>query len=108
MTRQDLARQRQAHHRLAIIRHVEEVSGNVSATCRYYGISRPTYYTWLPRYEKEGLKGLEDRSSTPHHMPTATPAEVVEKILWLRQQYHFGPEKISMYLQRYHDVTVSV
>ena len=42
MTRQDLARQRQANHRLAIIRHVEEVSGNVAATCRYYGISRPT------------------------------------------------------------------
>ncbi|MEX5258384.1 IS481 family transposase [Kocuria arenosa] len=108
MTRDDLARQRQANHRLAIIRHVEEVSGNVAATCRYYGISRPTYYTWLHRYEEEGLKGLEDRSSAPHHMPTATPAEVVEKILWLRQQYHFGPEKISMYLQRYHDVTVSV
>ncbi|MDV8009190.1 hypothetical protein R4P65_30550 [Rhodococcus sp. IEGM 1318] len=30
-----------------------------------------------------------------------------EKILWLRQQYHFGPQKISMYLARYHDVTIS-
>jgi len=28
--------------------------------------------------------------------------EVVEKILWLRQHYHFGPAKISMYLTRYH------
>lgn len=36
MTRQDLARQRQANHRLAIIRHVEEISHNVSATCRYF------------------------------------------------------------------------
>jgi transposase len=24
-------------------------------TCRYFGISRPTYYTWLGRYEKEGV-----------------------------------------------------
>jgi hypothetical protein len=24
-------------------------------------------------------------------LPTATNVEVVEKILWLRQQYHFGP-----------------
>lgn len=55
----------------------------------------------------EDLTGLEDRSSAPHHMPTATPADVVEKVRWLRQQYHFGPEKISMYLQHYHDVTVS-
>jgi transposase InsO family protein len=27
--------------------------------------------------------------------------------LYLRQNYHFGPAKISMYLGRYHDVTVS-
>jgi hypothetical protein len=32
---------------------------------------------------------------------------VVEKIIWLRQHYHFGPAKIAMYLQRYHDVAVS-
>ncbi|MGW4393354.1 hypothetical protein [Streptomyces sp. NPDC004685] len=31
----------------------------------------------------------------------------MEKILWLRQQYHFGPAKIAMYLERYHDVKVS-
>jgi hypothetical protein len=32
----------------------------------------------------------------------------VEKIIWLRQHYHFGPAKIAMYLGRYHDVTISV
>ena len=82
--------ERQAKHRLAVLRHVEEVSGNVSATCRYYGISRNCYYKWLRRFEAEGVDGLQDRSSAPHRMPTATSAEVVEKILWLRQQYHFG------------------
>jgi transposase InsO family protein len=30
-----------------------EVSGNVAATCRYYGISRQAYYGWLKRYEKQ-------------------------------------------------------
>jgi transposase-like protein len=55
MTRQDLERQRQAKHRLAGIHHAQEVSGNVSATCRYYGISRHCYYKWLRRYEEEGL-----------------------------------------------------
>ncbi|MFE7161494.1 helix-turn-helix domain-containing protein [Streptomyces sp. NPDC057636] len=42
------------------------------ATCRHYGISRPCYYTWLRRYEAEGLDGLKDRSSAPHHTPHAT------------------------------------
>jgi transposase-like protein len=32
---------------------------------------------------------------------------VVGKILYLRQNYHFGPGKIAMYLARYHDVSIS-
>jgi len=31
--------------RLAIIRHVEEITQNVAKTCRYYGISRMAFYT---------------------------------------------------------------
>ena len=37
----------------------------------------------------------------------ATEVDVVGKIVYLRQTYHFGPEKIAMYLKRYHDVSVS-
>jgi transposase-like protein len=47
--------ERRANRRLAVLRHVEEVSGNVAATCRYYGISRQCYYGWLRRYEADGL-----------------------------------------------------
>ena len=32
---------------------------------------------------------------------------MVGKIIYLRQNYHFGPGKISMYLHRYHDIEVS-
>ena len=99
--------ERRARRRLAVLRHVEEVSGNVAATCRYYGISRECYYRWRRRYETDGLEGLKDRSHRPHHSPRATQAEVVEKIIWLRKHYHFGSAKIAMYLARYHDVTIS-
>ncbi len=99
--------ERRAKHKLAVLRHVEEVSGSVAATCRYYGISRQCYYVWRRRFDEEGFEGLNDRSSVPHHQPTKTDPEVIEKILWLRQQYHFGPQRISMYLARYHDVTIS-
>lgn len=50
---------------------------------------------------------MRDRSSVPHRQPTKTDPEVIEKVLWLCQQYHFGPHKISMYLARYHDINVS-
>ena len=99
--------QRQAKYRLAILRHVEEVTGNVAATCRYYGISRQRFYRWQRRYAELGVAGLRDRSKRPHHCPKATSDEVIGKVIHLRQHYHFGPLKISMYLQRYHDVEIS-
>ena len=103
----DREQQRKIRHRLAVLRHAEEVSGNVAATCRYYGISRPTFYKWRSRFDELGAEGLRDRSSRPHNSPTATKGEVVERIVHLRQNYHFGPALIAMYLKRYHDVEIS-
>jgi transposase len=105
VTEKELARA--AAHRLAIIRHAQEVTGNVAMTCRYFGITRQAFYKWLRRYEEQGLDGLRDRSRRPHVIPHATKPEVVGKIVYLRRNYHFGPHKISMYLQRYHDIEVS-
>lgn len=95
--------ERRAKHKLAVLRHVEEVSGSVAATCRYYGISRQRYYVWRRRFDEEEVEALNDRSSVPYHQPTKTDPQVIEKILWLRQQYHFGPQRNS----RYHEVTIS-
>ena len=68
--------------RLAMIRYCEEVDGNVARTCRYYGISRPTYYKWLRRYEELGTRAFgtpraghtqperdEDRGGRQDHLP---------------------------------------
>ena len=54
--------QRLVKHRRAVLDHAEEVTGNVAQTCRYYGISRQTFYKWLNRYQEKGLEGLRDRS----------------------------------------------
>jgi transposase len=105
VTEQELARG--AARRLAIIRHAQEVTGNVSATCRYFGITRQAFYNWLRRYEDLGLDGMRDRSRRPQHEPERDQGEVVGKIVYLRQHYDFGPHKIAMYLKRYHDVQVS-
>jgi transposase-like protein len=66
--------QRRAAHRLAVIRHAREVTGNVSKTCRYYGITRQAYYKWLRRYEAGGVAALRDGSSRPHTSLNATSA----------------------------------
>ena len=93
--------ERQIHHRLAILRHAEEVSKNVAATCRHLGITRQTFYKWERRLKLEGEAGLQEHSKAPHFSPRATNSEVVGKIIYLRQNYHFGPQKIAMYLKRY-------
>jgi transposase InsO family protein len=98
---------RQVRRRLAILQHAEEVTGNVAMTCRYYGITRQSFYVWKRRYDELGEEGLKDRSRRPKTSPRATPVDIVGKILYLRQHYHFGPAKIAMYLRRYHDVTIS-
>lgn len=98
---------RNAARRLAILQHAEEITGNVSKTCRYYGVSRQVFYRWKRLYEAEGAEGLRDRSCRPKYCPRETRTEVVGKIIYLRQNYHFGPTKIAMYLKRYHDIEIS-
>jgi transposase-like protein len=64
VTEQELTRR--AKRRLAILRHAEEITGNVALTCRYYGISRQVFYKWRQRYEQHGLDGdVRDRAAVP-------------------------------------------
>jgi transposase len=70
-------------------------------------LSRKTFYKWKQRHAINGDAGLADRARTPHVSPRATPREVVSKILYLRQHYHFGPAKIADYLQRFHQVSLA-
>lgn len=50
---------RQVRRRLAILLHAEEVTGNVAMTCRYYGITRQSFYVWKRRYDEVGEEGLK-------------------------------------------------
>lgn len=49
------------------------------------GISRQCASKWVNRYRKYGELGLQDRSSTPHHHPTATAARLVAEIEAMRR-----------------------
>ena len=51
--------------------------------------------------------GPAGRLASAHHSPGATRTEIVGKVVYLRQHYHYDPRKISMYLKRYHDVAIS-
>jgi transposase-like protein len=72
---------RQVRRRLAVLRHAEQVTGNVAMTCRYYGISQQNLYVWSARYHELGPDGLKDPSRRPKTSPKATHVDVVGKIL---------------------------
>lgn len=93
--------------RSRVLAHASEITGNVSQTRRHFGVSRKTFYKWKARYEEHGEAGLDDQSRVPHHCPHAIPKEVVSKVLYLRENYHFGAGKIADYLRRYHQVSVA-
>src|SRR4030095_6913520 len=82
-------------------------TANVSRPCRHFGISRKTFYKWKGRFDADGQAALGDRSRAPRRSPRSTPPDVVSRILYLRQRYHFGPGKIAAYLQRFHAVTIA-
>src|SRR3954451_10241025 len=59
------------------------------------GISRKCVSTWLERFAAEGVAGLADRSSRPHHSPRRTAPEVEDRILQLRAKQRRGPDAIG-------------
>ena len=63
--------------RLRMLQHAQRVSGNVSQTCRFFGVSKALFYIWKKRYEKHGLTGLRDQPRRPHHIQYRIPPEIV-------------------------------
>src|SRR3989344_3727870 len=59
--------QKQIKLRIRWFKHFKK-SKNISKTCRYFGISRQTYYKWLKRYIKYHKKGLINQSKKPNNV----------------------------------------
>ena len=99
---------RQAKLRLAWMDHYNKY-GSASLTCRYFGISRSTFYKWKSRYKPQRISSLEDHSRAPKNKrkPT-TPTEVVDLIKALRTKNpEYSKYKLSVIAARDHGVVVS-
>ena len=80
------------YSRAEIVRRVTVLGETPRAVATALGVSRRTVAKWLARYRAEGEAGLVDRSSRPHAMPGATPADVVEQVIALRRQRTTGKQ----------------
>jgi transposase len=97
------------HGRERIIRQVQ--SGQTpKAVAEAAGVCPRTVRKWVERYRREGLAGLRDRSSRPHHLYRPTPQALVEQVEALRRQrrtgqqiaaeVHISPATVSRILRR--------
>jgi len=76
---------------------------NVTELKRKYGISRPTVYKWIKRYEQQSIKGLEEQSRRPLTSPKQTDTQIIELIVKEKlKNRHRGPKKIWHQLKRNH------
>jgi transposase InsO family protein len=68
--------------RVAALAHAE-TTRNVAETCRVFGISRKTYYTWRSLADHYGLEALMPKARRRPALPNETPAHVVAELLSL-------------------------
>lgn len=92
--------------KLLILEYAWEL-GNVAKACRYFEVPRSTFYQWKKAFDIQGKAGLVRKKPIAQRHPQQLTADVVEKVLQLRGNFHLGPQRITWYLQRYHGITIS-
>jgi transposase InsO family protein len=99
---------RAAKTRLAWMDHYAR-HGNVSFTCRHFGISRQTFYVWQRRYDPRDLRRLEARSPRPKRTRPRTWTDAqVQAVRELREQYPcWGKDKLARLLPKALQLSVS-
>ena len=92
---------RTVDQRLQFLSSYQKEEMSVTDLCHEFGVSRPTGYKWIKRYEEVGPEGLLDLASTPLSCPHATSAEIENELLALRKRFpSWGARKLKSRLER--------
>ena len=74
------------HGRALLVRRVREQGLRPVEVAQAMGVSARTAYKWLDRFRREGLPGLQDRSSRPEHCPHQASAQQHKQVIALRRE----------------------
>jgi len=83
---------------------VEKYGKSVREVCGIFGISRKTYYKW---YASDHGKKSNSYHPRERHPATKIFGLAEQVLIEAKKKYNFGPEKMSIYLEREIGLTVS-
>ncbi|MHB8111805.1 MAG: integrase core domain-containing protein [Syntrophorhabdaceae bacterium] len=76
---------------------------SITVLSQRYGVSRPTIYKWLKRYEQQGIEGLKDQSRAPKRCPHRTSKDILDLVIAEKlKNRKRGPRKVRAQLKRKH------
>ena len=85
-----------------------------AAECRARGSHLPTFRDLPPsvlqvekRFAEHGTAGFATGRAGRTIRPEPNPLQVIGKILYLRENYHFGAGRIADYLKRFHQLSIA-
>ena len=81
MTRKE---QQDIDRKLKVLKYADTIK-NILKACRYFGVSRETFYQWKRAYLQKGEKGLINSKPCPENPNLRVCADIEEKIKGLYQ-----------------------
>jgi transposase InsO family protein len=81
--------------RQLLVTRVLRLGWSVPVAAEAMGVSRATGYKWVRRFRAEGIAGLADRSSRPHHSPRRTPETRTDEVLATRTALRWGADRLG-------------
>jgi transposase InsO family protein len=75
---------------------------NISLACQKLGYRRSYFYFWFNRLKEANfeINSLNKHSRRPFSHPKRTPQQIVDKVISLRKETNYGPERLQFHLQK--------
>src|SRR5260370_665106 len=74
---------------------------SLRSLCDECGSARSTGFIWMPRYQRQGVPGIAERSRKPHLSPRRTDAAIEQRVMQVRLRYpDWGARKLQVLLSR--------
>jgi transposase-like protein len=81
--------------RLRLARCIVQDDWPVRRAAERFQVSHTTAARWARRYRHQGVAGMADRPSRPHHSPARTPGRLERRACKLRVTKQWGPARIA-------------